>query len=308
MPRKALGRGLSSLIPQAPARKRPRRQTPSKTETVESDASKSARASQIDLDLIRPNRDQPRKDFDEAALEELAESLKAQGVIQPVIVRAVEDGHYELIVGERRWRAAQLAGLLKIPALVRDVSDNQLLELALIENIQREELNPLETALAFQSLIDDLGLTQQEVADRVGKQRSTVTNLLRVLNLPTKVQERVRSGQLSLGHAKALASLSSPRLQIDLAEKIVSGGISVRQVEGIVNRTQSGAGKETVIRHAPERDPNVVAAEQAMQRELSTKVLIKQNAKGRGCIELHFHSDEELQRIYQVVMSQTGKN
>ena len=316
MPRKALGRGLSSLIPQAPARKRTRPQSPSKTAVTdpvadpiptESVASKSG-PSEIDLDRIRPNRDQPRKDFDETALEELAESLKAQGVIQPVVVRSVEDGKYELIVGERRWRAAQRAGLLKIPALVRDVSDNQLLEIALIENIQREELNPLETALAFQALIDDLGLTQQEVADRVGKQRSTVTNLLRLLNLPTKVQELVRNGQLSLGHAKALASLGSPRLQVDLAAKIASGGISVRQAESIVTRTQSGAGKETIIRPTPQRDPNVVAAEEALQSELSTKVRIQQNEKGRGRIELHFHSDEELQRIYQVVMSRSGKN
>jgi len=311
MPRKALGRGLSSLIPQAPARKRPRKPSASPKETAdptaepiktESDASKSVGASQIDLDRIRPNRNQPRKNFDEIALEELAESLKTQGVIQPVIVRAVEDGQYELIVGERRWRAAQRAGLLKIPALVRDVSDNQLLELALIENIQREELNPIETALALQSLIDDLGLTQQDVATRVGKQRSTVTNLLRVLTLPTKVQEWVRSGQLSLGHAKVLASLSSPRLQVDLAQKIVSGGISVRQAEGIVTRTQGSAAKETVPRTPTARDPNVVAAEEALQRQLSTKVRIQQNDKGVGRIELHFSSAEELQRIYDLVM------
>jgi ParB family chromosome partitioning protein len=257
---------------------------------------------QIDLDQIRPNRDQPRKNFDEAALEELAESLKSQGVIQPVIVRPAENGQYELIVGERRWRAAQRAGLLKIPALIRDTGDKEMLELALIENIQREELNPLETALAFQSLIDDLGLTQQQVADRVGKQRSTVANLLRVLVLHPKVQERVRTGELSLGHAKVLASVSSPRLQIDLAERIVRGAISVRQAEGLTKRVQGGEVSEATPRSQPPRDPNVVAAEEALQRALATKVRILQNEKGRGRIEIHFHSGEELQRVYEAVL------
>jgi ParB family chromosome partitioning protein len=223
-------------------------------------------------------------------------------VIQPVVVREIEAGHYELIVGERRWRAAQMAGLLKVPAIVRDVSDDQLLELALIENIQREELNPLETALAYQNLIDHLGLTQGDVADRVGKQRSTVTNMLRLLNLPSKVQDRVRSGAISLGHAKALASLSSPRLQVDLAEKIVRGGISVRQAEQIVGQVQR-AGGTTKLRQPEVRDPNVVAAEESLQRELGTRVKILQDAKGRGRIELHFFSEEELQRVYEVVMA-----
>jgi len=180
------------------------------------------------------------------------------------VVRSAADGAYELIVGERRWRAAQHAGLLKIPAIVRDVADDKLLELALIENLQREELNPLETAMAIQNLIDHLGLTQSEVAERVGKQRSTVTNLLRLLHLPTAVQQKVRSGEVSLGHAKALASLSSPRLQVDLANKIAKDSISVRQAEEIVARAQrqtpNGAPPKRVS-----RDPNVAAAESNLQ-------------------------------------------
>lgn len=292
MTRKALGRGLSSLIPQAPVRKR--------AVELETDRPIAGGVQSIDLDQIRPNREQPRKSFDEAALEELAASMRRDGVIQPVVVRPAGDRQYELIVGERRWRAAQKAGLLKIPSIVRDVSDDRLLELALVENLQREELNPIETALAFQSLVDHLGLTQQEVADRVGKERPTVANLLRLLNLPTAVQDGVRSGQLTLGHAKALAALGSPRLQTELAEKIARERLSVRQAEALVNRARTEPTTRG-SRKAAERDPNVVAAETGLQRALATKVRIVQSATGQGWIELHFHSDDELERIYQVV-------
>ena len=226
--------------------------------------------------------------------------MRRDGVIQPVVVRSVGDRQYELIVGERRWRAAQKAGLLKIPAIVRDVSDDRLLELALIENLQREELNPIETALAFQSLVDHLGLTQQEVADRVGKERPTVANLLRLLNLPAAVQERIRSGQVSLGHAKALASLSQQQLQIELAERIARERLSVRQTEAIVNRSRAEPSTRS-SRKSAERDPNVVAAETALQRALATKIRIVQSATGQGWIEIHFHSDDELERVYQIV-------
>jgi len=304
MARKALGRGLSSLIPQAPARKKLEPTPLAPTEPTHAGGIAEG-VQQIDLDRIRPNREQPRKDFDESALEELAQSLRNQGVIQPIVVRAAAGGSYELIVGERRWRAAQHAGLLKIPAIVRDVADDKLLELALIENLQREELNPMETAVGIQNLIDHLGLTQADVADRVGKQRSTVTNLLRLLHLPSAVQQRIRSGEVSLGHAKALASLSSPRLQVDLADKIARESISVRQAEEIVARTQRPG--QPPARKRVSRDPNVAAAESNLQTALGTKVSIVQGPKGKGHIEVHFGSDEELQRLYDTIVAGTQR-
>lgn len=253
---------------------------------------------QIDLDRIHRNREQPRKTFDAATLEELARSLKEQGVIQPVVVRPIDGENYELIVGERRWRAAQLAGLLKLPAIVRDESDDRVLELALIENIQREELNAIEVATALQQLIDHLGLTQEQVAEKIGKRRSTVTNTLRLLTLPNAVQDHIRHGNVSLGHAKALASLSSPREQREIADRVARERLSVREVERLVNRSGSGSVKRA---GKDDADPNVAAAEQTLQTKLGTKVRIHQAKKG-GRIELHFFSHEEMNRVYDLLM------
>jgi len=286
MKRKALGKGLRSLIPAAPPR------------AVPTEATGGEGIQQIDLDRIRPNPSQPRQRFEAETMEELAASLKRDGVLQPVIVRARPGGEYELVAGERRWRAAQQAGLLKIPAIVRDVQDERLLELALIENLQREELNPLESAWAYQTLIDDLGHTQQQVADRVGKQRATIANALRLLNLPLEVQDQIRSGLLSAGHAKAIASLPNAKAQVELAARIVRDALSVRQVESIVARPARQSSKPAP---APQRDPNVVAAEEALQRELSTRVRIVQGRHG-GRIEVFFHDDEELQRVYELLL------
>jgi len=257
---------------------------------------------QIDIDRIAPNPKQPRTQFDEEPLRELARSLKSQGVLQPVVVRPRPDGGFELVAGERRWRAAQLAGLLKLPAVVKDVADDKLLELALIENIQRADLNPLEMAVAYQSLIDDLDLSQQEVADRVGKQRATVTNALRLLNLPRAVQDLIRSGQLSGGHAKALAALTDSNLQIEMAQAFVNDDVSVRQAEALVARAVK---RPPSRRKTPaERDPNVVAAEDALQLALGTKARIVPSGKG-GRLEIHYFSDEELTRIYDLIIDAT---
>lgn len=292
MKRRALGKGLRSLIPETPPRSvRPR--------TTGDQPREGVGLRLLDLDKIHPNLAQPRQNFDEQTLEELARSIKHEGILQPVIVRPDQEGEFELIAGERRWRAAQIAGLLKIPALVREVGKERVLELALIENLQRDELNPIEEANAYQTLVDALGLTQQEIAHRVGKQRATIANALRLLNLPPEVQRLIRDGRLSAGHAKALASLSNTKLQVDLAERISTAGLSVREAESLVAKaTKSQAAGQT---RTAERDPNVVAAEETLQRAVGTKVRIQQGKRG-GRIELHFYSEEEMERVYQLIL------
>ncbi len=297
MKRKALGKGLESLIPKKPPVSGPK-------PPVEQDRIEPASGSvlEIDLDRIRPNRSQPRERFDPVALTELAASLESTGVIQPVVVRKTADG-FELIAGERRWRAAQQAGLLRIPAVVRDVPDDKLLEVALIENIQREELNAIEEARAYRMLMDELDLSQSELADRVGKNRATISNSVRLLVLAKKVQEKVRDGVISAGHARALAALGSPKEQVAFAEKIESRGLSVRDVERLVARAvRDGAGKSDGRARA-KRDPNVQAAEDKLQSLVGTKVRIVQGKTGAGRVELHFYSGEELQRLYDVLES-----
>ena len=221
--------------------------------------------------------------------------------MQPVIVRSVGDGQYQLIAGERRWRAAQIAGVLKIPALVREVEDQRVLELALIENLQREDLTPIESASAFRTLIDDLELTQQEVAQRVGKQRATVSNMLRLLDLPPSVKDKIQSGAVTTGHAKALASMSNPEMQVRMADRIARDGLSVREVEALAKRMVDQPGSTSERKLVP-RDPNITAAEEALQRELGTKVSIVQGKKG-GRIELHFFGMEEMERVYQLILN-----
>ena len=225
--------------------------------------------------------------------------MKTKGVIQPVAVRESGDGTYELLAGERRWRAAQQAGLLQIPALVHQVPDSEMLEFALIENIQREELNPMEEATAYRSLMIDLDLTQDEVARKVGKRRATIANMVRLLTLAAKVQDRVRRGVIGMGHARALVSLTDRREQERLAARVEKEGLSVRQVERLVARLTRGpaAAREKVTRKP---DPNVEAAMEALQSALGTRVRIVQGRKG-GRLELHYGSDEELQRIYNLI-------
>lgn len=298
MKRKALGKGLGSLIPKAPPR------TPAPPPPAEASPVARTGEVQLDIDRIRPNPRQPRKAFEEGALEELAASIQVQGLLQPVIVRPLGDGKFELVAGERRWRAAQRAGLHRVPAVIREVPDEKLLELALIENLQREDLNPIEEAEAYQLLLDDLGLTQQEVASRVGKQRTSVTNALRLLGLPRKVQEDLRAGRLGAGHGKAIAGLASASDQTSLADRTVREGLSVRQVEAIVAR-MSGP-KPSKGARVSERDPNVVAAEQNLQRALGTKVRIVGGPK-RGRVELAYYSAEELERLYQMLVRAGSK-
>ena len=274
--RKALGRGLSALLGTSDL------------------ATEQLR--EIDIDRILPNSHQPRKNFDEDGLNELADSIREHGVVQPIVVRALEDGFFQLIAGERRWRASQRAGLVRIPAVVREATEHAALEIALIENLQREDLNPIEEAQAYNQLIQEFGMTQEDVARRVGKNRATISNMLRLLRLPPEVQQWLRENRLSTGHAKALLSLSDHNAILDSARKIIQGNYSVRQAEMLVARYSSAPdGSET---GATVVDPNVKAAIHALEQALGTKVTVQEN-NGKGKIEIHFFSFEEMNRLYE---------
>jgi len=280
MTRKALGRGLSALLADSLAQG---------DELLE-----------VDTDLIEPNPDQPRYSFNEDRLNELAQSIKSNGLVQPILLRRVSNGRYQIVAGERRWRAAQKAGLHKVNAVIRSIPDAKLLELALIENIQRQELNPIEEAQAYQKLIQTLGLTQDEVAQRVGKDRSSIANYLRLLKLPEEIQQMLINDLLSMGHARALLGLDSEEEQLDLAKEIVARKMSVRETEQAVKRTTSGAPiRESSTRR--QNDANIRAAELKMKRHLGTQVKIHLSQNG-GKIEIEFGSMTELDRIYSIIM------
>ena len=277
--KKALGRGLSALLG---------------TPDLDTDQLK-----EIDVDRILPNSHQPRKNFDEEALNELACSIREHGVVQPIVVRPLEDGFFQLIAGERRWRAAQRAGLLRIPAIAREAGDHTALELALIENLQREDLNPMEEAQAYKRLIGDFGLTQEDIARRVGKNRATIANMLRLLKLPPEVQQWLRENRITAGHAKALLSLSDLNAILDSARKIIQGNYSVRQAEMLVSRYgRNGSAHADSVCASDVADPNVNAAVHALEQALGTKVTVQESG-GRGKIELHFYSFEEMNRLYE---------
>lgn len=275
MPKKALGKGLKALIgePQDLARYEP-----------------SSR-NHIDVDLIEPNPLQPRKDFDEEKLVALGASIKADGVLQPILVRRAGE-KYQIIAGERRWRAALKAGLLSIPATIRDADDEDMLKIALIENLQREDLNPIEEANAYKTLIDSHDLTQETLARYVRKNRTTITNTLRLLGLPDEVQAHVSRGTISMGHARALLGLEDSSAQMDLCERIAAEGLSVRQVEALVKKGVRPQKK----RPAPVVDPDVRRVEDELQRALGTKVRIRSAGK-RGTIEISFSSPDQLEGI-----------
>ena len=286
--RPALGRGLSALIPQAPPLSPP----------VARDAAprEPQRPSELDIDLLTPNPDQPRFQIDELKLEELAQSIRSHGVIQPIVVRRVHD-RYEIVAGERRWRAAQRAGLLKVPITVRDIPDEQLLEVALIENIQRENLNPIEEAQAYRRLVEELHLSQETIATAVGKDRATVANYMRLLKLPAEVKNDLASGALSMGHARALVTLPDDAAQRRIAREVVSRGLSVRETEALARREQSPPPP------APppvKVDPNTRAAEDRLKLALGTRVRIVRKGQA-GRIEIDFASEDELQRLFEVL-------
>jgi len=277
--RKVLGRGLRALIP-------------------ESD-SDEATIRQIPVDQIVRNPEQPRKYFDEEQLNELKESILAHGVLEPIIVRPVE-GRYELVVGERRWRAAQLAGLSTIPASVRPLSDKEAMELALVENLQREDLNPIEEAEAYRRLMEEFEMTQEQVAERVGKKRSTVANRMRLLEIEPELRAEIAAGRLSAGHAKALLAIGSSSERLMVARRVIEEGWSVRAIEEYVRQGVKKA--VTVRRPAPrkERDPLVQDIEERLQRSLGTKVRVVRHGQ-RGRIEIDYYSQDDMERILEII-------
>jgi ParB family chromosome partitioning protein len=256
---------------------------------------------EIDLDLIEPNNFQPRTSFDEERLEQLAQSIRANGIIQPLLVRRLSTDRYQLVAGERRWRAAQRAGLPRVPCVIKEIPEDKMLELALIENIQRQELNAIEEAQAYKRLIETLGLTQEMVAQRVGRDRTFITNYLRLLRLPEDIQRMVEAEQLSMGHARALLGVDEPEIQRRMAKEVSEKGLSVRQIERAIKRIVGGEETETVT--AIKEDPNFKAAEDKLRRKLSSKVHILVNQKSNGGkIEIEFFDDNDLNRIYEIIM------
>lgn len=260
---------------------------------------------EIDLDLIEPSNFQPRTSFDEERLEQLAQSIRENGIIQPLLVRKAQAGRYQLVAGERRWRASQRAGLQSVPCVVKEIPEDKMLELALIENIQRQELNAIEEAQAYKRLIESLGLTQEMVAQRVGRDRTFITNYLRLLRLPEDIQGLVEAEKLSMGHARALLGVDEPDIQRKLAKEIIDKGLSVRQTERTIRRIVEGVEVVETADSAPvvKEDPNVRAAEDKLRRRLSSKVHISVSQKGTGGkIEIEFYDDNDLNRIYEMLM------
>ena len=281
--RPALGKGLSALIGDA------------------EDALGSPRSAlDVDIDLIEPNDYQPRGAMDETRLDDLARSIRAHGVIQPIVARRLESGRYQIIAGERRWRAAQRAGLLKVPVVVKDAAasdDKRRLEMALTENIQREDLNAIEEALAYQRLATDFGLRQDDIAAQVGKDRSSIANSLRLLKLPDEVRAEVASGRLSMGHARAIVALAGEADQRRVARDVLARGLSVRETEALVKRVTTPAAPATAKPQAG-KDVHTRAAEEELHVALGTQVAITRRGKG-GVVSIAFANENELQRIYE---------
>jgi ParB family chromosome partitioning protein len=287
MARQPLGRGLGALIGES---------IPAATATSEA-------SSEIDIDLIDPNPEQPRHRFDSGELEALAASIRANGIVQPIVVRP-HAGRYQIVAGERRWRAAQQAGLRRAPVVVKDIPDDKLLELALVENIQRQELNPIEEANAYRKLIENIGLTQEQVAERIGKERSLIATTMRLLKLPNEVQSHIVEGKLSLSHGRALLMSDDPKIQRVVAQLAIDKDLSVRDTERAVKRLKTGAEKaEVAKRSIILKDANMRAAETRLSRFLSTNVKINPGGKGKGGkIEIEYYGPDDLTRVFDLLI------
>ncbi len=277
------GRGLDALI-----------------DTSEVMTQGSSNLCEIDIALIAPNPNQPRREFDEEALEELAASIREIGIIQPITLRKMQDGRYQIIAGERRWRASQRAGLTSIPAYIRTVEDESVMEMALVENIQREDLNAIEIALAYEHLAETTGMTQERISERVGKSRTAVTNYLRLLKLPAQVQMALKNREIDMGHARALLAIDSPSTQIRLFKEIEKNGYSVRKVEEMVQMLKNGedvtSAKKKIASKAKQPE-SITAAKDRLSEKLGTKVMVATTDKGNGKIQIAFASEEEFLAI-----------
>jgi ParB family transcriptional regulator, chromosome partitioning protein len=305
MPRNALGRGLGALI-REPEPKTSPESTPLQPQTTTASGAAVVPAretahpgpQQVDIDLLEPSPFQPRTRFREEALDELARSIQASGIIQPLVVRPI-GSRYQLIAGERRWRAAQRASLAKVPVIVRQVSDDLALEMTLVENIQREDLNAMEAARAFERLMDEARLTQEAVAERTGKDRATIANSIRLLKLEQKIQDWIEEGKLTAGHGRALLAVPDSQLRMRYAQRAARGGLTVRQIEKLASRRSQGG-------HAPAQvplDANIRSALDELQRHLGTKVLLHQKTKMRpGQLVLEFYDDDQLMGLYDRLM------
>lgn len=288
MAKKGLGKGLHALIP-----------------PVSNLDNNEGEVQSIPIDKIKPNYFQPRKNFDEEKLQELADSINEHGVVQPIVVRSYGEDQYEIVAGERRWRACRLLNMETIPAIVRDFNDRQVTEIALIENVQREDLNPIEEAWAYKTLLDEFNLTQNELSNRVGKSRSFIANMMRLLNLPVEIQECLSSGQLSIGHARALLPLENIDKQIELAKKIIENELTVREVEKIVKDLLSEKDKDRKKEKEVDKEyinPMNKIFEDKLQELLGTKVKFKQKNKDSGKIEIEYYTSEDLERIIEILV------
>lgn len=293
MGRKTLGRGLSALLGENEDQA-----------SVESNERPSVAATrELDVTRISANPDQPRTRFEEKALNDLANSIAANGIVQPIVVRDIGENNYQIVAGERRWRAAQRAGLKKVPVVFKEITDDKVLEIALIENIQRQDLNPIEEANAYRKLIDNIGLTQEQVSERVGKERSLIATSLRLLKLPSEVQTLVEEGKLSAGHGRALLLTEDKTVQIRMARAIIEKQMSVREAERTIKR-ESEREKVSVVSKTVSVtvDPNFKAAETKMMRSLSTNVKIKPAGNGKsGKIEIEYYNTDDLDRLYRLL-------
>ena len=296
-PRKALGKGLNSLLPP--------RTSPQPTPAAAAPALALREGSVTFLPITQlfPNPNQPRREFDPTAMFELTQSVERDGIIQPIIARKTAAAEYQIIAGERRWRAAKAAGLEEVPVIVRTVTDQKVIELAIIENIQREDLNPIELALAFQNMAEQLSLTHEQIGEKTGKDRATVANTIRLLQLPKDIQDLVAAKKLSPGHARALLKLQDEKLQREVAEQSLREGWSVRQIEEFTRPSKLPVSVETRKPEPPVIDPNVKAAISELERALGTRVRITDKGKHRGQIEIEYYSDEDLDRIYNQIVA-----
>ena len=306
MAKTGLGRGLGALLGGKKPADSPTTPSPSSPETTQPPSAESRSALEVEIGKIRPCPSQPRKDFDRQPLEELAESIKINGIIQPLVARQTDDGQLELIAGERRWRAAQIAGLDTVPVIIRLANDAQVLELALVENLQREDLNPIEEAQGYALLIDAFNLTQEETAQRVGKSRTAITNALRLLNLPVQTLDHLRAGRLTVGHAKVILGIEDANHQNLTTERAIKDSLSVRQTEELIvdllkDSSTSGKRKSRVN---PNREVHVTSLENRLKEKLGTKVSLTYR-EGKGSLTIKYFSDEDLERILKILDIET---